>query len=255
MIEHPGGADLLGQVETLQNILVACATGRTGGSDTGDYEQLREALLTGPLADKLPRFVVTHRTLGQFWPFIKGKFGTYDERRAFLWDAFRPVIDELEFPNKNVHAADVDGVLNRLTADDVRRLWAKAQARLNDDPDGAITASRSLLESVCKLVAVDLRLHADVDKLDLPQLYGLVAKSLSLSPAEHSEPVFKEILSGCISVVNGFAALRNKLSDAHGIGPRRVNPSRRHAALAVGLAGTMSMFLLETWETRKAPTA
>jgi len=52
-------------------------------------------------------------------------------------------------------------------------------------------------------------------------------------------------------VVEGFGALRNKLSDPHGKGPKGAKPDTRHADLAVNLAGSMAMFLIETWEHRK----
>jgi len=38
----------------------------------------------------LPRFVRTCRNLSQFWEFIKHKFGTYHERRVYLWEEFQP---------------------------------------------------------------------------------------------------------------------------------------------------------------------
>jgi hypothetical protein len=69
------------------------------------------------------------------------------------------------------------------------------------------------------------------------------------------EPVFKQILGGCTAVVEGLGALRNRLGDAHGGGIRRVRPLPRHAQLAVNLAGSMTSFLVATWEARKGSAA
>jgi hypothetical protein len=71
---------------------------------------------------------------------------------------------------------------------------------------------------------------------------------LNLAPQQHTEEIFKQILGGCQTVVNGLGSLRNKTGDAHGKGQRYVKPSERHAKLAVNLAGTVSVFLIETLE-------
>ncbi|MYG04596.1 MAG: abortive infection family protein, partial [Acidobacteriia bacterium] len=68
---------------------------------------------------------------------------------------------------------------------------------------------------------------------------------------QHTEPVFKNILGNCQSVVGNLAAIRNKLGDAHGQGRRQVRPRPRHAELAVNLAGSMAMFLISTWSERR----
>ena len=89
------------------------------------------------------------------------------------------------------------------------------------------------------------------DSVDLPKLYTLTAKQLKLSPSQHTEQLFKQILGGCQTVVEGLGALRNRHSDAHGKGVSGTKPAPRHAELAVNLSGTMATFLLQTWEARK----
>jgi hypothetical protein len=63
--------------------------------------------------------------------------------------------------------------------------------------------------------------------------------------------VSKQILGGCSAIVNGLGTLRNKLGDAHGKGASPVKPSARHAELAVNLAGTTALFLIQTYEANK----
>jgi hypothetical protein len=123
-------------------------------------------------------------------------------------------------------------------------------ARRDDDSEGAITAARSLLETVCKHLLDELGEQYD-DKADLPKLYGTTAAKLNLAPSQHTEQVFKQILGGCHSVVEGVGALRNRLSDAHGKGKSAPRPQARHAQLAVNLAGAMAMFLVETLDEMK----
>ena len=106
-----------------------------------------------------------------------------------------------------------------------------------------------MLESVCKLILDDFGVAYSDD--DLPKLYKEVADTMQLSPSDHTEQAFKQILSGCYAVVNGLGTLRNKLSDSHGQGGKPVRPAPRHADLAVNLAGAMAAFLVETWAARK----
>jgi hypothetical protein len=132
----------------------------------------------------------------------------------------------------------------------ITETWRKALDRRHADPDGAITAARSLLESVCKRILDELGVPYS-DKDDLPKLYGTAAKELNLAPSQHTEEVFRKILGGAHSVVDGLANLRNRLGDAHGQGKRPVKPAPRHAELAVNMAGSLASFLLATFEARQ----
>lgn len=125
----------------------------------------------------------------------------------------------------------------------------RALDRRVNDPEGAITLSRTLLESVCRYIIEDIE-KEDVGNLDLPKLYARVSQHLNIAPNQHSEKLFKRILGGCTSVVEGLGALRNELSDAHGQGKRQVKPAPRHAELAVNLAGAMATFLVATYEVK-----
>jgi hypothetical protein len=237
---------LLVEAEQLQNILISRATGV--GDDTTQYRELRAKFLADPqVKDLLPDVVRTHRNLGEFWNFIKAKFAHYQERRAYIWAQFHPLLDALE---NGLGAPGHEGaseVLAKLDADHVRRHWQKALARVAADPEGAITSAKALVESVCKLILDTQGLTYDGGD-DLNKLYKSAARSLKLGVDQHDPQVFKQILTGCASVVGGLAAVRNALGDAHGQGARPVRPAPRHADLAVNLAGAMATFLLETFE-------
>jgi len=246
----PAPDPLVAKVESLQNLLVSHATGGAGG-EYGDYEQLRRELLNNPSTGTgLPRFVHTCRTLAQFWQFIKYEYGSYAERRKYIWDEFRPLIELLEAKAGAPFLPSDQQVLSRLSPESVQTVWQRALERRISDPEGAITSARGLLETVCKHILDDLAVPYD-DGADLPKLYRLTSESLSIAPSQHTAQVFKQILGGCTSVVEGLAALRNRLGDAHGGGRSRVRPAPRHAQLAVNLAGAMTSFLVATWEARK----
>jgi hypothetical protein len=90
--------------------------------------------------------------LEAFWPNIKALAGTYAERRKIIREAFAPLFDQLE----GHQAAPGDGIatdaLKTFDAEGVQAIWAKALARRNTDPEGAITVARTLLETVIKRI-------------------------------------------------------------------------------------------------------
>lgn len=161
--------------------------------------------------------------------------------------------DELEQLLGDSSPADeaISNALHRFDRDVVHRRWTAALQRRAEDPEGAITLARTLLEDVIKWLLSKQNVAYD-DKADLPGLYRLIAAELRLAPDAHTEDVFKRILGSCQSVVESLGTLRNRLSDAHSSGPRRVKPRSRHAELAVNLAGTMATFLVATWESQTA---
>lgn len=236
------------KVEVLKGLLRARATG--GVADDGEYTQLRRELLEdAEVRARLPQFVQTCRSLDEWWGLIKEKHASYQGRREYLRSEFDPLLTFLESRGDGVLDDRAEIALNRVDLDNVRAAWRKALDRRNSDPEGAITSARSLLETVCKHV-LDSRGIAYDDRDDLPKLYRLVSKTLGLAPEDMAEDLFKRILGGCVSVVEGLGALRNRAGDAHGIGIAGAKPAPRHAELAVNLAGSMASFLVATWEAR-----
>ncbi len=236
--------------EAFQNACIALATG--GKFDYEMWEKARADLLSQPeLLRTLPDWIATCRFGGQFWPFIRDTSPTYAGRRAFLYESLKPVFDAVEHGSTQPTAMSLEGVLKSCTSSTVGEAWARIQARREGDPEGAITAARSLLESTCKYVLERLGVSYGEND-DLPKLYGKAASAMNLGPENHGEQVFRQILSGCISVVNGLAALRNSLGDAHGKGANAPRPNSRHADLAINLAGTLATFLVATYEERFA---
>lgn len=240
-----GNTPLFDKVNDLQTAYIVHATNDPG--DSGRLEELRHELLSIPaVASLLPDFVHRYRTRDQFWAFIKRKFAHYAERRQFIWDAFHPALTFAESQASSPADETVRQGLFTLESVHIHDLWAKALARRSDDPEGAITASRTLLESVCKLI-LDEAGERYPDNAELPKLYAQTAKRLNLAPSQHTEQIFKQILGSCQTIVEGVGAVRNRLSDAHGKGKQPVKPTPRHAELVVNLAGTVAVFLAATW--------
>lgn len=235
--------------ESLQNLLVAHATGST--ENDSEYKEHRTKLLSNPATKEIcPDFLKTNRNLSQFWQFIKGKFQHYSERKTFIWESFAPLLNSLEVNESSPSDKIISTKLKSVDDSFIHIEWEKALKRKDDDPEGAITSARTLIETVCKFVLDESKVIYE-DTLDLPKLYKLTAKNLNLAPDQHLEPIFKQILGGCQAVVEGLGSMRNKLSDSHAKNRGQVRASERHAELAVNLAGAMSIFLLDTYYQRK----
>lgn len=240
----------LERAEMLKNMVTSCAIGGSR-DDSSDYGAIRFTFLRDPkIVEKLPRFIKICRNLQEVWDFIKPKFAHYHERREFIREEFDPLLAMLETEARSPSDASISEAVQAVSSAYIQEVWKKALERRATDSEGAITAARTLLESVCKHI-LDAASVSYEDSADLPKLYSLTAKQLKLSPSQHTEQLFKQILGGCQTVVEGIGALRNRHSDAHGKGSAGSRPAPRHAELAVNLAGTMAMFLLQTWESRK----
>lgn len=112
------------------------------------------------------------------------------------------------------------------------------------DYSGAITNARSLVEAVCVKIEADLDPNAQGNDGDLVKLFNRVRKLLNLDPSRQDiSESLKQVLSGLSNIINGLAAMRNKMSDAHGVAYK---PSRHHAKLAVNSAKTLADFLFDT---------
>lgn len=238
------------KVETLKIMLTSQATG--GSADAFEYNKIRRELIASShLSHLLPRFIKTCRTPSEFWQFIKDKFGTYAERREFLRLEFDPLLTMLEMQSRTPSDEVITATVMNVNSAYIQEVWHKALERRATDTEGAITAARTLLETVCKHILDESETDYD-DAADLSKLYSLTAKQLNLSPSQHTEQLFKQILGGCQTIVEGLGAMRNRHSDAHGRSSTVTRAAPRHAELAVNLAGTMAIFLLQTWEARKS---
>lgn len=248
MPRKPRSEELESVVKSFQEVTIDLSTGAR--IDYAVWEDARNALLAQPeLTRTIPEWIVKNRWGGQFWQFIKAQSDTYAGRREFIWSSIAPLFDVIRKGATLPTARSLEPLLDVCSSGDVSDAWARIQTRKGSDPEGTITAARALLESTCKYILDQLRVeYGDAD--DLPKLYGQVAAAMKLGPQDHNEQVFKQVLSGCFSVVNGMAAIRNTLGDAHGKGRRTPRPALRHATLAANLGGAIATFLIATYEER-----
>jgi hypothetical protein len=238
------------KVEELQTICIARATGEHTEEDQQRYKQLRKDIVHNEkVKRRVPSFVKTSRSLGSFWAYIKGKFDHYDERRQHIREEFRPLLDYVEF-GEEVGDEAVEANLDRLDSEHVNQEWEKAKDRRREDPDGAITTAKSLLESVMKHILEEEGFELS-GKEKMPELYHKTSNLLELHPSNHTQEPFEKMLGACHTIVDTMANLRNLFSDSHGKGKNPVKPKPRHAEFVVNLAGNLAAYIVRTWEEKR----
>lgn len=229
-------------VDSFQSFLTTIATSGAYHSDE-IYKFMRQKIVQNKnLQSLLPSWVKTNRDVSQFWNFIKHKFPSYAERRDFIKEEFDALLNFLEF--SNISPMDKAIIFDESY---IHAEWEKALKRqFEKDLDGAITISRTLIESVLKFILEQNKIY--IGDKDLSELYKEVAKLLNLAPEQHQEQIFKQILGGMNGVVSGLGSMRNKLGDSHGKPKGMITLKERHSELAVNLSGAMAIFLFKTFK-------
>ena len=117
----------------------------------------------------------------------------------------------------------------------------------NDRLDSALTEARTLLEEVFCYV-IEARDVSPSDKGDINKLYGQVADLYNMHASKDMDKRVNTLISGLNKVIGSIAEMRNKNSDAHGVGERRVAIRDYHARLAVNSAATVADFILSVFD-------
>ena len=238
--------------ETLLAYAIAIAERGPEQVSKADFRAAHGRIFNDAMARRAAGKVLARcKTPDLLWGYLRSVAtgsGSWQLRRDAAHGLIDPILDALNSVTESPADQLVAGATVRLDADSVRDAWSRAVERRDTDPEGAITMARTLLESTLKTILDDRDMPYNQSD-DLPALYKAVSKQLELAPDRHAEEAFKRILGGCHSVVVGLGSLRNKAGEAHGSGRRWYRPAARHAALAVNLAGSMSLFLIETHES------
>jgi hypothetical protein len=109
--------------------------------------------------------------------------------------------------------------------------------------DSAITKSRTLLEETFCYV-IEKKNETPSDSGDMSKLYKQVRDLYNMHTDASTDRRINTLLSGLNSIVSAIAEMRNKDSDAHGVGANRINIDEHHARLFVNASMTMADFIL-----------
>lgn len=129
--------------------------------------------------------------------------------------------------------------------------FTRAIANVNSEPREAVSAACNILESVFKTYIADEGLSLP-QKQDLQNVWKVVRADLGFDPSLVQDDDLKRVLTGLLSVVDGIGAFRTHASSAYGQGRKIYNLKPRHARLAIHSAHTLSLFVLEAWDEKRA---
>jgi hypothetical protein len=118
------------------------------------------------------------------------------------------------------------------------------------DPAAAVTAACAIFESLCKVYIEDEGLEMPKDQSVVP-LWRVVQADLGLDPRILADNDLKQVLTGLSSIVHGLGAFRTHVGSAHGRGRQAYKLAPRHARLVLNAAHSLTMFVIETWESRR----
>ena len=113
--------------------------------------------------------------------------------------------------------------------------------------DSAITKSRTLLEEVFCYV-IEKKGEIPSESGDIGKLYSQVKSLYSMHQNKDMDKRINGLLSGLEKILSSIAEMRNKGSDSHGVGTKRINIAEHHARLFVNSAMTMADFVLSVSE-------
>lgn len=113
--------------------------------------------------------------------------------------------------------------------------------------DSAITKSRTLLEEVFCYV-IEKKGEEPSESGDIGKLYNQVKQLYNMHQSKDIDKRINGLLSGLEKILSAIAEMRNKGSDSHGVGVKRINIADHHARLFVNSAMTMADFVLAVSE-------
>lgn len=109
--------------------------------------------------------------------------------------------------------------------------------------DSAITKCRTLLEEVFFYV-IEKKNETPSTKGDIGKLYRQVKGLYNMHQQKEQDVRINSLLSGLEKVLTAISDMRNKGSDAHGVGAKRISIDEHHARLFVNSSMTIADFIL-----------
>lgn len=114
----------------------------------------------------------------------------------------------------------------------------------------AITKSRTMIEEALCL-AIEKQGQVPSEKGDVIQLYSQFKPLYNMHSDKNVDKRINNLLSGINKIIESISEMRNKNSDSHGIGSKRISIKKHHALLFVNSAITITEFILAVMDNKK----
>lgn len=141
--------------------------------------------------------------------------------------------------------------IGKVNRDYIQNISQRALKDIQDNNfDSAITKSRTMIEEVF-CYAIEKQNQIPSEKGDIVKLYNQVKDLYNMHSDKNNDKRINELLSGINKIIASISEMRDKNSDAHGLGLRRININDYHARLYVNSAMTISEFILSVVDNKR----
>ena len=135
-------------------------------------------------------------------------------------------------------------IIKNIDREYIRSISARALEDVeHKNYDSAITKSRTLLEEVFCYV-IEKKNETPSTSGNINDLYKQVKDLYNMHGDVNTDKRINTLLSGLEKIVSSISEMRNKDSDAHGVGASRIAIDEHHARLFVNAAMAMADFIL-----------
>ena len=147
--------------------------------------------------------------------------------------------------DRELSTMDIDSPsIKKVDRDYIRSISIRASNDIDaGEYDSAITKSRTLLEETFCYV-LEKKGIEPVDSGKISDLYNQVKTKYKMHANKELDKRINELLSGFEKIIHAIAEMRNKDSDSHGVGQKRIAIEDYHARLFVNAAITFADFIL-----------
>lgn len=137
------------------------------------------------------------------------------------------------------------------TSDYLRAFPRRIRLDLNNEAyDSVVTKSRTYIEETCIFILEQKGLpHSE--KGEVEKLYEECKESLNMKRSSEWNNLVSDLVNGLNKIVKSIGSMRNKNSDSHGVGSKRVPIKRREASLIANSSITLCDYLLAVFESQK----
>ncbi|MCC8169495.1 MAG: abortive infection family protein [Oscillospiraceae bacterium] len=134
--------------------------------------------------------------------------------------------------------------INNVDRDYIKSISERAMEDIRQNKfDGAITKARTLLEEVFCYV-IEKKNVTPSTSGNISELYKQVKDLYHMHGDANTDRRINTLLSGLEKIISSISEMRNKNSDAHGVGAARISIEEHHARLFVNASIAMADFIL-----------
>lgn len=120
----------------------------------------------------------------------------------------------------------------------------------NKEFDSVVSKSRLMIEETC-IYILEQKYLPHSEKGDVGKLYAECRASLNMMPSNQWEKYVQELVGGLNKIVSAIGSMRDKNSDSHGVGSKRITIKEREAKLIANSSMALCEYLLDVFESQK----